>query len=159
MKRLLLMRHAKSDYPPGVGDHDRPLNRRGRLTATLMGAYLREEGAVPDLAYVSSAARAQETWRGLLLDVPAETRPTLFLASAETILDVVHEGPADARSLMLVCHQPGVQDAANQFLGAHLVHQFPTAQIVAIDFETDTWDRIAFGDGALIDVAAPKNLV
>lgn len=159
MKRLFLMRHAKSDYPPGVDDHDRPLNRRGRLASTLMGAYLVEERAVPDLVYASSAARAQETWDRMLLDVPAETRPQLYHASAEAALVVARRAPESVGSLMLVWHQPGIRDAANRLTGGHDVPDFPTAQIVTLEFDADRWWDVGFGAGRLVAIAAPKDLV
>ena len=62
MKRLLLLRHAKSAWPDGVEDHDRPLSDRGRRDAPRMGAYIAAAGLRPDFALVSSARRTQETW-------------------------------------------------------------------------------------------------
>ena len=152
------MRHAKSDYPAGVDDHDRPLNRRGRLASALMGAWVAEAGA-PDLAYVSSAARAAETWARMRLDAPMETRKALYHADAETMLEVARQAPDTAATLLVLWHQPGIGDAANLLLGARLVPAFPTAQIVVIDVEVATWREIVFGEGALIDIAAPKDLV
>ncbi|MEL6793653.1 MAG: histidine phosphatase family protein, partial [Pseudomonadota bacterium] len=108
-KRLLLMRHAKSDYPAGIDDHDRPLNRRGRLASALMGAYLAEMETVPDLAYVSTAARAQETWARMGLGAPMEPRAPLYHASAETMLDMAAEAPDEVETLLLLWHQPGIR--------------------------------------------------
>ncbi|WP_204322083.1 histidine phosphatase family protein, partial [Streptococcus pneumoniae] len=62
MHRLILLRHAKSDWPEGVADHERPLNGRGRRAAPLMGEAMVERGYVPERALVSSAKRTQETW-------------------------------------------------------------------------------------------------
>ena len=62
MKRLLLLRHAKSAWPEGVEDHDRPLGDRGRRDAPRMGAYMASAGLQPGFALVSSARRTQETW-------------------------------------------------------------------------------------------------
>ena len=153
------MRHAKSDYPLGVADHDRPLNRRGRLAAALMGAYLREAAMMPDLAFVSTAARAQETWARMGLGAASEARPGLYHASAETALETAGEAPADVQTLLLLWHQPGIRDAANRMIGAHEVHQFPTAQIVALSFDVGNWSEIDFGRARLLDIAAPKALV
>ena len=69
MRRLILMRHAKSSWAdPGQRDFDRPLNARGVRSAPLLGAWLRERGHVPDAALVSTARRTRETWAGLGLD-------------------------------------------------------------------------------------------
>ncbi|MEE3099475.1 MAG: histidine phosphatase family protein, partial [Pseudomonadota bacterium] len=87
MHRLVLMRHAKSDWgDPGLGDHDRPLNDRGRRAAPRMGAWLAAQGAFPDAALLSSARRVQETWAGVLDGAgrtasppPARTERGLYL--------------------------------------------------------------------------------
>ena len=62
MLRLLLLRHAKSDWPDGVDDHDRPLAERGRRAGPLMARYMTGEGLIPDLALISTARRTRETW-------------------------------------------------------------------------------------------------
>ena len=159
MKRLLLMRHAKSDYPAGVDDHDRPLNRRGRLAAPLMGAYLKEIDAVPDLAIVSTASRARETWARMRLRSDTSLNPALYHANADVMLDVARRARDEAETVLLLTHQPGVRDAANRLIGAHEVHQFPTAQIVSLDLEISDWSALAFGGAVLRDIAAPKSLV
>lgn len=98
--RLILLRHAKSDWAAGLDDHDRPLNRRGRLAAALMGAWAREETLIPALALISSAVRTRETWARMGLEAPAETRPALYEAEAETILEEINltEGAASPSS-------------------------------------------------------------
>ena len=158
MKRLLLMRHAKSDYPAGVSDHDRPLDRRGRLASALMGAFLEDAGMVPDLALVSSAARAGETWMRMRLNAPFETRSSLYHASAAEAIEVARSAPSTASTLLLLWHQPGIRDCANRLLGGHEVHRFPTAQIVGIGVEEE-WDALRFGAGRLLFIAPPKSLV
>ena len=159
MRRLLLMRHAKSDYPHGVGDHDRPLNRRGRLAAPLMAAWLREENAVPDLAFVSSAVRARETWTRMAMDGPAETREALYLFSASTILAQAKSAPDDARTLLVLCHQPGIEDCADRLLDGERVDGYPTAKIAAITFDASRWRDIDFRAGTLLWEASPKTIV
>ena len=153
------MRHGKSDYPAGVDDHGRPLSQRGRLAAALMGAWLRDEGLEPDLAYVSTARRAEETWARMGLDAPAAAQPQLYLASAETMLEIARRAPDDAGALIAVWHQPGIREAANRCLGGHVVRDFPTAQIVVIEFDAARWRDIGFGAGRLVAAAAPKRLV
>ena len=90
MRRLLLLRHAKSSWAdPGVRDHDRPLNDRGRTAAPLVGGYLRAHDLIPDRVLCSSARRTCETLA--LLDLPdsvdIEIEHVLYLAYAETVLD------------------------------------------------------------------------
>lgn len=160
MKRLILMRHAKSDWSSAaLADHDRPLNRRGRLAAALMAAWLREEGLVPDAALVSSAARTRETWS--LLGFGAEMRlvPALYNASPEAMLEAARAAPESARTALILGHMPAMQETANRMLGAHRIETWPTAKVVALEFPEDTWFEIGFGGASLVAGAAPKDLV
>jgi phosphohistidine phosphatase len=118
---LVLIRHAKSDYPWGVDDHDRPLNDRGRRDAPGIGTWLDEhvawaDGEAPRVR-VSSARRAQLTWslassrlsgRWDAADIADE--PRIYEASVPTLLDIVAESGAGARTLVLVGHNPGMVD-------------------------------------------------
>src|SRR5689334_20311557 len=114
MRRLMLLRHAKSAWPDGVEDHERPLAERGRVAAPLMGRYMAEHGLLPDFAIVSTARRAQETWA---LVAPALGRDTaqrdearIYEARSEAILEVIRETAAGVRTLLVVGHNPGFQD-------------------------------------------------
>ncbi|MFN3259611.1 MAG: SixA phosphatase family protein [Pikeienuella sp.] len=157
--RLILLRHAKSDWHAGLSDHERPLNRRGRLAAPLMGAWLREEGLTPALALVSSATRTQETWERLGLAAPMETRPAIYEAEAETILEELNLTGGAASPLLLVGHNPGIGDAANRLLSDDVIGDFPTAQAAVIGFEAAVWADVRPGCGRLLALAQPKGLV
>ncbi len=157
--RLILLRHAKSDWHAGLSDHDRPLNRRGRLAAPLMGAWLREEGLTPALALVSSAARTQETWERLGLAAPKETRPALYEAEAETIMEEITLTEGAPSPLLLVGHNPGIGEAANLLLADGVIGDFPTAQAAVIGFEAGAWADLRPGAGRLLALAQPKALV
>ena len=159
MKRLLLMRHAKSDYPAGLSDHDRPLNRRGRLASALMGAWLREAGMIPDLALVSSAARAEETWERMKLETPAARLKSLYLADACTLLEAARQAPDDAETLLILAHQPGLEECADRLLDGERIEGYPTAKIAVLSFDVDHWRDAAFGAARLLAEAAPKQLV
>ncbi|MEM7523774.1 MAG: histidine phosphatase family protein [Pseudomonadota bacterium] len=160
MRRLILLRHAKSDWGAvGLDDHERPLNPRGRLAATLMGAYLRDEGLVPDIALVSSARRTRETWARMALDAAQKTLPTLYHAEPATILDAAMSVPDDAGVVLVLGHQPGMQMAANDLLGGWEVDEYPTAKLAVIDFDVESWADVAFGGGRLVREASPKTLV
>lgn len=157
--RLTLLRHAKSDWHAGLSDHERPLNLRGRLAAPLMGAWLREEGLTPALALVSSAARTQETWSRLGLAAPMETRPALYDAEAEAILEEITLTEGAAEPLLLIGHNPGIGDAANRLLAEGVIGDFPTAQAAVIAFDAASWADVRFGAGRLVALAQPKGLV
>ncbi|MGP9821468.1 SixA phosphatase family protein [Salinarimonas sp. NSM] len=168
MRRLILFRHAKSAYPDGVDDHDRPLDARGRADAPRMGAYLAAEALLPDLVLVSSARRTQETFglAGAAIG-PVETReePRIYEAPAERLLGVVRETPDAVRTLMLVGHNPGMEDLASTLVGygdryafARLQQKFPTAAIAVIDLDAERWADVVPREGRLDRFVTPKGL-
>ena len=168
MRRLLILRHAKSDWPDGVPDEERPLSPRGRAAAPRMGAYLAREGLAPDLALVSPARRTAETWelvRAALGPVEARTDGRLYAASAADLLEVVREAPADAGTVLLVGHNPGVQDLARRLIGegardavARLVAKYPTAALAVVAFSAPDWGSVAPGRGRLARYVTPRDL-
>ena len=93
MKTLLLLRHAKSDRSPSLGDAERPLNERGRNAVPRIGAAMAERGFLPDLALVSPAKRTRETWALIAPEIkaktPAEFLPQLYLAAASRLLETI----------------------------------------------------------------------
>lgn len=144
-KSLFLMRHAKSDWKqPGLPDHDRPLNARGRKAAPLMAAKLSERGVHVDVILASTAVRAQETvallrefWSSSaeVLNVPA-----LYLASPQTILAEVQSLHDSWHSAMVVGHNPGLSILASQLAGQEL--DMPTAAVVHLLFHSDSWQAL-----------------
>ncbi len=159
MKRLILMRHAKSDWNhPNLSDHDRPLNKRGRCAAPAMGAWLMAQGYTPDLALVSSAERTQETFRLSALTCPARTEPALYNAGAEAILKVIQGSDEAATTVIVIAHQPGMQEAANRLLPDWEVDEYPTAKAAILTFDAPTWFEVSWGDGRLVAEMAPKLL-
>lgn len=166
MRRLMLLRHAKSDWPPGMADLDRPLNDRGRAAAPLMGRYLAEEGLLPDLALVSPARRTAETFDLVapsLGDVASRTEPRIYEAPAERLLEVVRETSDDVRALLLVGHNPGSEDLARRLVGhgdryafARMSEKYPTAGLAVIDFAVERWSEVAPRGGRLDRFVTPK---
>jgi phosphohistidine phosphatase len=169
MRRLLLLRHAKSDWPAGTPDSERPLAGRGREAAPVMGAYLAAEHLIPDRVLVSPALRARETWDLLAPHLPGDvevaSEPRIYEAPAERLLAVVKEAPDAARALMLVGHNPGFEELATRLVGfgdryafARLARKYPTAGLAVIDFDTDHWAEIAPRSGRLDRFVTPKSL-
>ena len=116
MRTLGLLRHAKSAYPAGVRDHDRPLSDRGRRDATAAGAILHARLGTPDLVVVSGARRAQETWVGV---AAAWTHPPhhvaderVYEASVEDLLLLIRGIADGVESLLMVGHNPGFEELA-----------------------------------------------
>jgi phosphohistidine phosphatase len=169
MRRLMLLRHAKSAYPEGVADPDRPLAERGRKTAPRMGRYLASQQLTPDLAIVSTARRAQETWEltrvAFTRDIGQRDERRIYEASARAILEVVRETAADVRTLLLVGHNPGFEDLALQLIGeaedaelARLKNKYPTAGLAVIDFDVKRWSKVAPGAGKLERFETPRTV-
>ena len=168
MRRLLLLRHAKSAYPAGVSDIDRPLAPRGLKAAPLIGAYVAQEGLRPDRAMVSPARRTQETWAAVapFLDGTAqETVPSLYEASAGRILDAVRSASDAAASLIVIGHNPGLGDLALRLAGEgprdpmrELREKFPTAALAVIAFEAESWEAVGYGAGRLERFVRPRQL-
>jgi phosphohistidine phosphatase len=123
-RTLILLRHAKSDWTGSLPDVDRPLADRGRRQATLAGRWLASRGAQIDRAIVSPARRARETWELVaaeLADPPwARFDDRVYAASAGRLLDVVRELPDDARAVILVGHNPGMEALASRLAAEEL---------------------------------------
>jgi phosphohistidine phosphatase len=169
MRRLILLRHAKSDRnQPGKGDHERVLNARGREDASIIGAFLAHHGFVPDRATVSTAARARETWvlaAASLPELPVVLEGRLYDASAQTILDVVIETEPAVKTLLLVGHNPGFHDVAVNLVGTgdvearrKLQEKLPTAGVAIIDFAADNWRKLRPAAGRLERFVSPRIL-
>ena len=166
--RLILMRHAKSDWDTGAPDFERPLNERGRLNAAVASEYM--QGIEVDLALVSSSARTQETWQRLQLDAPMLTEATLYHASSDSIMTTVAHAVAgvdsEPTSVLVVAHNPGCADLVERLLESvpdgidrFELDRYPTAAIAVIDLPGG-WaalaDGTAVGTGSLVDFKVPR---
>lgn len=169
MHRLMLLRHAKSDWPDGVDDHDRPLAKRGQRASPTMGAYMAKEGLLPDCAIVSTARRARKTWElvraELVHNVIQQDEPRLYDASPATILEIVRQASPDAHVLLLIGHNPGFHELALKLVGngrqsdiSRLQRKFPTAGLVVIDFDIEYWRDVYEGLGELVRFETPKSI-
>ncbi len=166
MKTLCLLRHAKSSWDDAaLDDFDRPLAERGLKAAPLIGRLMAKRGWLPDLALVSPAARARETWRLVSAELPApvETRfePAIYMAAPDDILALLRALPDAASSVILVGHNPGLEQSAALLAGpesdqqalARMTEKFPTAALARFDVTT-----IAANDAALTDFIRPGDL-
>lgn len=169
MLRLMLLRHAKSDRPAGVEDHERPLAARGRRASPRMGMYLAEQGLFPDLAIVSTALRAQETWElarpALGKKIVQHDERRIYEAPADAILDVISETDHGIQALLLVGHNPGLQELALKLIGtakksdlASLRQKFPTAGLVVIDLDIEDWSQASTAPGHLERFETPESV-
>ncbi|NVO15133.1 MAG: histidine phosphatase family protein [Rhodoplanes sp.] len=170
MRRLILLRHTKSD-PAGAGmsDHARPLNARGTTAAERIGAYMAKHHLVPDTVVCSTAQRTRDTWARVaqqLTDPPAAAfERRLYDASAEKILAAVKDAPEESHSVMVVGHNPGLHYLATLLIAAGDVEQrerlrekLPTGGLVVIDFAVDAWDGVHPQGGRLDRFVSPRSL-
>lgn len=155
MRQLLLLRHAKSSWDdPDLDDFDRPLAGRGLKAAKLMGRELATRDWLPDLVLVSPALRTRDTWRLVAAELPAHPRiafaEALYDASATDILNQIHQADASRGSLLVVGHNPGLEDLAKQLAGSgseakarkRIEEKFPTAALARFIFEGD-WSGLS----------------
>jgi phosphohistidine phosphatase len=170
MKRLLLMRHAKSSWDDAsLADFDRPLAPRGREAAPRMGREMARRGWLPELALVSPAARTRQTWDLVAAELaappPAHFPDTLYDASTESILAEVQQTPETVKTLLVLGHNPGLEELAAELAGDHsdagglarLGEKFPTAALARFRFDGG-WAKLGAGVARLSHFMRPKDL-
>jgi phosphohistidine phosphatase len=165
LKTLLIMRHAKSSWSDGsLTDHQRPLNKRGRRDATTMATFLREKNLVPELIVHSSAMRTTltcelmcETFKIRKAKVPeSRSRDDLYLAPAETYLDIAWRLNDSLETVLLLGHNPGIEEFVAHVSGHYEV--VPTATIACFTTGADSWSKIDVRDFELFGVWRPKEI-
>ena len=161
MKRLLLIRHAKSSWEDlALRDFDRDLNERGRRDAPRMGERLAARGDRPDVFVVSTARRARSTAELLAAELafPIDRigfRDELYLSSPAVMLDVIRQTAKEVETLALVAHNPGITELANQLAGGRRIDNMPTCAIATFQLPIDDW-RQAGREAELVDFDYPK---
>lgn len=167
MRRLLLLRHAKTERAePGESDLGRKLMARGRADAPIIGDYMVHHGLVPDLALVSPAARAEETWALIAPSFAQAPRVVkddrIYNAAPATLAGLIRER-RDAPALLVVGHNPGVHDLAVQLIASgdveareSLSEKLPTCGLVVIDFPFHDWSRLHAKAGRLERFVSPR---
>ena len=170
MKNLMLLRHAKSTWDdPVERDFDRPLNGRGRRAAHRMGQYLRDEGLDFDQVVASPALRVQQTLGGVEDGLGSALTPLydrrIYMASASTLLDLVHALDDQHGRVLLVGHNPGLEDLVLMLvpqtqagLRDEVEVKYPTATLAELSFATDRWAAIDVRSGTLERFVRPREL-
>jgi phosphohistidine phosphatase len=176
MLRLMLLRHGKSSWPSGLQDIERPLSERGEAAARLMGGYLAHHGLAPaDRVLCSPARRTRDTWAGVWAGISAATSTPLpaatdivfdgrlYGATRQGILSVIQDQGDSVHTLLLIGHNPGLQEAAEWLIAAgdvelreQLHEKFPTAGLAVIDFALDRWSRVHARSGRLDRFVTPR---
>ena len=170
MRELLLFRHAKSSWDrPDVGDHDRDLTQRGERAAARMGKLLREADILPDHVLCSTAKRARRTWEIARAELPTVPETVLcealYMAAPQRMLEVIRQHGGDAGRLMLVGHNPGMQELAVRLarrgdapLRRRLAAKFPTATLARFRLAVDDWTTPVDAAAELLDFWRPVDL-
>jgi len=163
MRRLTLVRHAKSDWSlPGQEDWDRVLNRRGQQDAPEMARRLRSRKLKPDLILASPAVRALTTASIMAreLKVPAELiaqDDRLYLAEPPAMLQVIRELGGTVAHVMLFGHNPGITEFANRLSGGEQIDNMPTCAVVTALFALQDWSSLDWGQGQEVEFDYPRN--
>ncbi|MDX2605994.1 histidine phosphatase family protein [Streptomyces caniscabiei] len=167
LRRLIVVRHAKSAWPVGVPDHERPLAPRGRRDAPAVGRALAEADCLPDLAVCSTAVRARQTWELTAAEwgtpPPVRHDARVYAAEVPELLDVVRETPDRVRTLLLVGHNPGLEELVLDLAGDALDDalddvraKFPTSAIAFLSWHGETWSALAPGTALLTDMIVAR---
>ncbi len=155
-RTLILLRHGKSDWSGDEPDLDRPLAKRGRHQAPEAGGWLAANIGSIDLAVVSPAVRAWSTWDLVsgALEVSPRTRidDRVYAASARELLTVVRELPDDLLTVVLVGHNPGMEDLASLLTGAPI--PMPTSALAVITM-SGSWSAAGPQAGVLVAAGRP----
>lgn len=162
-RRLVLLRHAKSGYPDGVSDHDRPLAPRGRLEAVLAGEVIARLTGGVDSVLCSTAVRARQTLAATGVSAPTTVTGDIYAATAGAILARIRKQPDAAATLLVVGHAPGIPGLALALAGAGsnpcalaaLHTGYPTAAVAVLTTD-DPWSDLGSAAASLISFVVPR---
>ncbi|NPV86710.1 MAG: histidine phosphatase family protein [Anaerolineae bacterium] len=163
MKTLLIMRHAKSSWKEkDIPDHDRPLKKRGRKSAAVMGKLIKEMELVPEKILSSTAERARKTAEilieGMNFEGEVEYLPALYMAEPEVIAEILSALPDELERVMVVGHNPGLEGLVQMLCGQ--VVSLPTATLAYVVIPIKKWEELK-GDlkGDLVNIYAATEKV
>jgi phosphohistidine phosphatase len=162
MKTLLLLRHAKSDWhDPGLKDFDRPLNKRGQKAAPAVGNFLKQQKVKPQLILSSPAERARQTTSLVMesarLRVDLRYDERLYGASLERLLEVLSQIEDTAAVVMMVGHNPGLEELLEHLTGDG--QRMPTATLACLNLNIEKWGKVKEKSGVLEWLVKPRDLL
>lgn len=167
MKRLGLLRHAKSDWDDlGQRDFDRGLNSRGRRGAALIGRHIAECGVEWGAVVASPAERVRRTIEASGLRLTPRFDERAYLAGAGTLMDLLREVESECAAVLLVAHNPGLQELLFRLVDpaeeneqfALAAEKFPTGAFALLELAIDRWSDLAEGCGRLVRFTRPRDL-
>ncbi len=167
MRRLILFRHAEAVPHGAAPDPERDLSPKGLEEAGEMGRYCADEMLLPDLVLVSPALRTRRTWETastFLSDVPAEFASAIYQADERRLLDLVRSTRDDVACLMIVGHNPGIEDLArtlvshgDRYAFARMQQKYPTAGLAVLDFPCERWSEAEHRSARLDRFRVPRD--
>ena len=166
-RTLVLLRHAKSAWPHGVPDHERPLAGKGRRNAQAVGRWFVSEGPRPDLVVCSDAVRARHTWEivaSSFRQAPAvRIEPRVYEADVDDLVDLARALPDDVFTVVFVGHEPTMSGTSLRLAGpgsdrtalTRIQEKYPTNGVAVLRFE-GSWAQVGPGAGRLDTFAVPR---
>ena len=163
-RTLLLLRHAKSDYPDGVADHERPLAPRGIREAALAGDWLRAHAPAIDAVLCSTATRTRQTLERTKIDAPVTFADRLYDASPGTVIEEINGVDPGVETLLVIGHEPTMSnlalglaaiDGSNPTAAQNISTKYPTSAIALLR-TGGPWEQLALGGAALITFHVPR---
>ncbi len=160
MKQLIILRHSKTEQINPAGDAARELTKPGRRWATEAGREILAAAGMPDLLVTSNAIRALQTG-----DLAAEAMkfagerrvvPDIYGATEDELVQVIDAFPEDFSSIVLVGHNPGLEELANSFSGKRTHGHLPTAGWVVVELSSDSWKGTKSGGGKVTAFGTPN---
>ena len=169
MLRLMLLRHGEATRPVDLVDHERPLSIPGHKQARQMGEYIAQQKLTPEITIVSTARRAQETWAeardaGSIITTE-NNEPRIYESSIDNLLTVIGHHDPKFRSMMLVGHNPGLEQLTTWLTGsgdktalAHLQQGFVVGSLAVIDIPANDWAALQAQSGHLRRFETPDTV-
>jgi phosphohistidine phosphatase len=162
MRTLLVLRHAKSDWDVGGGDHERPLAKRGRKAAARVGRFIAIAGPRPDLVVTSTAIRARDTAAraaraGGWTDVPVHATEALYETTVSGALAVIRALPDEAETVLIVGHEPTFSDLVGGLVGGGCV-EMATGSLATVKLDAERWEDADLGPGVLDRLIPARSL-
>jgi phosphohistidine phosphatase len=163
-RTLLLLRHAKSDYPDGVADHERPLAPRGVREAGLAGDWLRAHAPAVDAVLCSTATRTRETLARTRIDAPVTYADRLYDATAGAVIEEINGVDPSVGTLLVIGHEPAMSqvalglattDGSNPTATESISTKFPTSAIAVLR-TGEPWGQLALSGATLVTFHVPR---
>ncbi len=163
-RTLILLRHAKSDYPEGVADHDRPLAKRGIREAALAGEWIRQHLPPVDAVLCSTATRTRQTLAHTGIDAPVTYVERLYDSTPGSTIGVINGAPESANTLLVIGHEPVISsvalglastDTSDREVTERIAMKYPTSSIAVLHTDRP-WAELELGSATLVEFHIPR---